>query len=321
MLEVEERLGFEAAAAIYRRSFEAVRSIDALVGRLGPGSHLTARTPSISQAPSSIRLLLAEEHALRRRAGLPGTLLDASELARRFGFGREAAILSPGAAEADPVELARLAMDAAIARGARVASPVTVVDYLCGFGSAAIRTDTGIEIEGNVLILANGYEMPAFVPATAHAIRSTWALATAPQQIGLLWPGRALLWEASDPYFYARTTPDDRIVFGGEDEAITDAVERDAATPAKVTALVGRLAELLPGAGLEVDAAWAGFFGETADGLPLIGPVPGQPRCHAAFGYGGNGITFSAMAADLIAGALRGEPEPIADLFAIDRSA
>ena len=53
------------------------------------------------------------------------------------------------------------------------------------------------------------------------------------------------------------------------------------------------------------------------DGLPLIGPVPGHPRCHAA---SGNGITFSALAADLVTGLLDGKRDPILHLFAVDRA-
>jgi hypothetical protein len=40
--------------------------------------------------------------------------------------------------------------------------------------------------------------------------------------------------------------------------------------------------------------------------LPLIGPVPGHPRILAAYGYGGNGITFGFIAAQLIAGMVGG---------------
>jgi glycine/D-amino acid oxidase-like deaminating enzyme len=75
----------------------------------------------------------------------------------------------------------------------------------------------------------------------------------------------------------------------------------------------------VPSARTDLDALWSGFFGETADGLPLIGPVPGAPRCLAAFGYGGNGITFSLMATDILAAELSGRRDPLADLFAIDR--
>lgn len=41
-----------------------------------------------------------------------------------------------------------------------------------------------------------------------------------------------------------------------------------------------------------------------------------QPaRCFAVLGYGGNGITFSAIAAQIIQRAVIGMPDPDADLF------
>ena len=238
----------------------------------------------------------------------------------RFGFDRSAALVSSGSAEVNPVRLARHLLDTATARGTRVVSPALVEEYTTSLEAVSVRTSAGVEIHGKILILANGYEMPAFVPARIHGIASTWALATKPQPPGVIWPGRALAWEASTPYFYLRTTPEDRIIIGGEDEDVTDPAVRDALTESKIPILLGKLEELLPGARREVETAWTGFFGETTDGLPLIGQVPGHPRCYAAFGYGGNGITFSAMAADLLAGLLDGRRDPILDLFAVDRS-
>ena len=55
------------------------------------------------------------------------------------------------------------------------------------------------------------------------------------------------------------------------------------------------------------------------DGLPLIGEVPGYPRIHAAYGYGGNGITFSFLASRLIGAMIAGRREPWHDDLAIDR--
>ena len=50
----------------------------------------------------------------------------------------------------------------------------------------------------------------------------------------------------------------------------------------------------------EAACAWAGTFGETADGLPFIAPDSDHPRSYAALGYGGNGITFGLVAAEII---------------------
>jgi len=47
-----------------------------------------------------------------------------------------------------------------------------------------------------------------------------------------------------------------------------------------------------------------------------MGEVPGANRCFAILGYGGNGITFSAVAAQVIQRAIAGLPDPDQDLFA-----
>jgi glycine/D-amino acid oxidase-like deaminating enzyme len=51
---------------------------------------------------------------------------------------------------------------------------------------------------------------------------------------------------------------------------------------------------------LEVAYAWAGTFGETKDGLPYIGVHPRFPHVYFALCYGGNGITFSVIAAEIL---------------------
>jgi glycine/D-amino acid oxidase-like deaminating enzyme len=55
--------------------------------------------------------------------------------------------------------------------------------------------------------------------------------------------------------------------------------------------------------------------------IPLIGAVPGLPRILAAYGYGGNGITFSYMASRMLAKLCTGYKEGWSDAFAIDRPA
>ena len=85
-------------------------------------------------------------------------------------------------------------------------------------------------------------------------------------------------------------------MLGGEDEDSDDPDGRERLGPEKTQALLGKLQALLPRAEPTLGFAWSGAFGQTSDGLPLIGRVPGQPRMLAAYGYGGNGITFSFLA-------------------------
>jgi glycine/D-amino acid oxidase-like deaminating enzyme len=161
--------------------------------------------------------------------------------------------------------------------------------------------------------------MPDIVRSSVHQVSSSWAIATVPQP-HQVWKDGALTWEDAKDYLYARTTRAGRIIIGGEDS--TDIIEpeaRDRMIPEKSRVLAQRLAALWPRANTEVEFRWAGTFDTTADGLPLIGPVPGAKGVYAAYGYGGNGITFSFLAARLIGDLIAGKTSPLLRDFAIDR--
>ena len=61
---------------------------------------------------------------------------------------------------------------------------------------------------------------------------------------------------------------------------------------------------------------WAAAFGESTTGLPFLGPVPGHTNIHALMGFGGNGITFSIIGAEIVAAAINGKADPDASIFA-----
>ena len=166
----------------------------------------------------------------------------------------------------------------------------------------------GRSIHCRRLIFATGYELPDGVSARNHKITSTWAIATVPQP-RRLWPGQCIIWEASDPYLYLRTTPEGRVICGGEDEEFSDEDQRDALLASKTKTLTRKLHKLLPKIDPRAEFAWAGTFGQTTTGLPTIGKVPHLPNCWIALGYGGNGITFSSIASDVLCGALTGRPD------------
>jgi glycine/D-amino acid oxidase-like deaminating enzyme len=318
LCELAEMIGFENAAEVYHASINAVRDIVALVRELEIDCHCSPRNSLYLAGTELGPEDLADEQKSRERAGIASALLDGRVLADRFGLLRPAALFDKGCAEADPMALARGLMGHAISRGVKVHSPINVVDYEMTSRGVSVLTDAGFEVGGQVLILANGYEMPSFVPARQHRIVSTWVVATEPVPRGS-WSNDALIWEASDPYLYARPTADHRIIVGGEDEAITDPDERDAKIAGKARLLLKKMSALKPGPSLSAGYAWSGFFGTTEDGLPLIGPVPGHSNVFAAFGYGGNGITFSAIAAELVGQALAGRHNTLLHQFAIDR--
>lgn len=56
-------------------------------------------------------------------------------------------------------------------------------------------------------------------------------------------------------------------------------------------------------------------FGTSKAGTPIIGRVPGRRRLYTVLGCGGNGITFSMLAAQLIRALVLGEQDRDAELF------
>jgi D-amino-acid dehydrogenase len=69
------------------------------------------------------------------------------------------------------------------------------------------------------------------------------------------------------------------------------------------------LAGWLPEADGEVQA-WAGLRPASADGLPLLGPVPGLEGVFLATGHGMLGVTLAPATAALLAPVVLGEPAP-----------
>ncbi len=311
--------GFDRAAGIYRRSLEAARGMIALAEGLALPCDLTRHDALYLASAEMGEAELRNEHALRVRAELPGRFLDHAGLRDAYGFVREAALLSPHSAQANPLRLSQGLMLLAIERGARLFDAEAVA-YDCAGRSVGVQLDDGHWIEARHVVLATGYVMPDFLQSELHQTVSSFAIATPPQRPEKLWRDRVLIWEASQNYLYARTTAGGRIIAGGEDDPhVVEPDARDAIMPAKADAILRRLSALWPNAAPTAEFVWSGAFGTTDDGLPLIGPVPGHPGIHAAYGYGGNGITFSYLAAQMIGELVAGRSRPWFDDFAIDR--
>ncbi len=169
------------------------------------------------------------------------------------------------------------------------------------------------------MVCCTGYELLPAIPLAGHSIASTWAIATEPVPTLPAWLRSTLLWEASDPYLYLRTTADGRIIAGGEDEDSATRHANPALLHDKSARVTRKVEALLPSVALKVAYRWAGAFGASPTGLPIIDRVPGLRHCYALAGFGGNGITHSVIGAEVIARAIAGSPDPDARLFRAKR--
>ncbi|MEI9400673.1 FAD-binding oxidoreductase [Mesorhizobium argentiipisi] len=315
LTKLSKMIGNSAAREAWRRSRLALVNLRGRIGELGIHCQCVA-TPSLYLAGEQLGASdLRHEAKARRQAGIAASFMTHNELRSEFAIDRAAAILSHDNLALDPRKLTSGLLLQTLKRKARFYAPAeatTIEDTRLG---VTVSTRHGPAIAAKHLVLTTGYELVDVVPAIDHRVISTWAIATDPQP-NKIWPQAAMIWEASDPYLYLRATSDGRVVCGGEDEDFTDDERRDALTPEKTERLEKKLARIFPRLDTAARFTWSGSFGATGTGLPIIGSVPGHPRVHAVMGYGGNGITFSQIASEIVSASIAGAQDADADLFA-----
>ncbi|APR53860.1 NAD(P)/FAD-dependent oxidoreductase [Sphingomonas koreensis] len=316
--QMAERIGRDKAERIWRRSRQSVDALRERTERLGLDVDGATRGSIYLDGDVLDAAGLAREAEARRRAGFEIELLKPAQVEDRYGIKGRHAIIGYGNYSVDPRRLTAGYLNVAISRGARLYAPVDICNVPPSEAGVTLRSKDGPGIRAKYLVVATGYEMMKGIPRKGNRIISSWSIATRPQPRAI-WPTAAMIWEAADPYLYIRTTPRGEIICGGEDEEIADAALRDAKLPDKTATLSRKLAALLPGVDATPAHSWTGSFGDSPVGTPTIGRVPGMPNCYAAMGYGGNGITFSMMAAQMLRGLICGYGDPDADLVSFYR--
>jgi glycine/D-amino acid oxidase-like deaminating enzyme len=322
LIDLTGALGVDDARTAYRECSRGIDLVERATQQIGESCGFR-RSPSVFAAirASDVKTLRAEFDA-RAACGFDVTWLDADEVRSRWGYVARAAIQSRAGASVDPYALCYHALATVRRRGGRVVDRTDVVEFDVGRRRARLTTARGPVITADHVVVATGYEVEALLPDLAISLNSSFALVTEPiDGLDRRYPDGVLFWDLDDPYLYGRTTDDGRLLIGGKDESYRDPLRRRRALPAKTRALAGIVPKRFPDLGaIEVAFDWCGTFAETPDGLAYIGSHSRYPRCQFALGFGGNGITYSALAAQYISDVLDGTgASDAARLFDLER--
>lgn len=320
MRELAKRHGLDAALLAYRACAQAIEQLRELATEVGDVDFRNAQSLYYASRRRHLRPLLAE-FELRSRHGFAVDWLDAEGVANDFGFAAPGAILSTPAASMDPYRMAYRLLGRMQAQGGRVHDRCRVKHVQGDASEVHLRTTDDINIRCQHLVVAAGYASQHWLRQRVARNRSSYAFVTDPLPANALGPLRnTLLWETARPYLYLRSTADNRLLIGGEDDAMDMPLRRDAQVDRKAKRLAGKVATLFPLLPIQPTFAWAGTFAETEDGLPFFGPHPQWgPRVHFAMAYGGNGITYSMLGAGLVQASIEGRRHPLAQLFGFQR--
>lgn len=141
------------------------------------------------------------------------------------------------------------------------------------------------------------------------------ALASEPINTLPDWMRDTIVWEAAEPYLYFRTDEAGRIIAGSEDGNTPDTNSDPKKLAKKARTIAQKLRDLTSVKIGKPAYTWSALFSFTDDGRPIIDPVPGFERIFSIMGFGGNGITFSMIGAQIIVGVIASKPDPDAEIF------
>ena len=318
-----DRYGRRDARRIWMLSHKAARDFIATIERLKIRCGLNECDSLYYTLDAERARRLRRELQRRHKAGLAGTWLDRSALLRASGIDGAGAIRTGGNAQLNPLQACNGLIDAAARGGAAIFERSMINRIRQRKDGVRLYSSKG-SIDARKVVIATGYATRYFRPlAGRFRMRRTYVLATNPigvrarRRLGI---GNLMLWDTERPYHYVRWTADHRLLLGGADQPVKPRARRAPQFAAATQALREYFFDLFPSlADAGIDTAWEGLFAMTPDSLPYIGAHRRYPRHLFALGYGGNGMTFAAIAARILVEQWRGIASPDHALFAFNR--
>lgn len=319
LLELAQRYGEDAALA-YRACAEAIPALGDVARGLKEVDFQRMDSLYLASRHRDVPRLMAEG-AARRDIGLDARWLDRRALRERFDVDAGGALLTRQAARVDPYRLTYALLQRVRRRGNPVHDRTVLHTLTPTARGVSALTEGGATIHARHVVLAMGYANQKWLQQRVARNRSSYAFITDPIDAELLGRlQRTMVWESARPYLYLRATGDRRLLVGGLDDAIDIPARRDRRVHRKAGQLMDQLLHWFPRLNPVPAFSWAGTFAETADGLPFFGPHDQWgPRVHFAMAYGGNGITYSMIGAQLLRARIERRRHALEGLFGFGR--
>ncbi|MEO6167261.1 MAG: FAD-dependent oxidoreductase [Chitinophagales bacterium] len=311
--------GYGNAVRAYELCREAIYKLESVAAKIG-FKDFQPRKSLYYAAHKKDEDGLYDEYLIRKGNGFKVLWLNHDALNAEYNISAPAAILSQDGAQTNAYLFTHALLQYAIKKGLKVFDRSPVEHIQNNKRGVVLKTSTGRVIKARKMIFANGYEVVNYLDKKIVKLQSTYA--TISEQVDdsvSLWKNEAMIWNTADPYLYIRTTKDRRIIVGGRDEEFSNPRRRDKLLPKKSRQLVSDFKKIFPLIPFKPEFSWTGTFGATQDGLPFIGIYPKMPHAFFSLGFGGNGITFSQIGAEIIADLLLEKKNPDAEIFSFNR--
>lgn len=317
--KLANQIGENNAARAYWLCRDAIDTLAAVAAKIGFEDIQNKKSLYYAAAKKDVSYLL-KEFASRKKHGFNVQFLSASDVLNKYGITAPAAILSKDGAQTDAYMFTHALHQFNLKKGLVVYDRTPIVKIRHEKSNVQLVAENGYALKCKKLVYATGYEVVQYIDKPIVKLHSTYATVSESLSAARpFWKNDVLIWNTADPYLYLRTTKDNRILIGGRDEEFYSPGKRDALIAKKSKLLTSDFSKLFPHISFVPEFTWTGTFGSTKDGLPYIGEYAKLANSYFALGFGGNGITFSMIAAECIANSISGRNCADLKLFAFNR--
>ncbi|WP_286857603.1 MULTISPECIES: NAD(P)/FAD-dependent oxidoreductase [Sphingobacterium] len=319
LYQLMELIGEEGAIASYEACSKAIDNIGLLSRKIGSKAGFRTKDSLYYASRKKDITWLKQEFDARKAAGFKVKWLDEDEIKTRYHLDKAyGGILSEQGASIDAFCFAHELLTHNVRHGLEVFDKTALISVKSNLRSHTAEVSTGATIRAKKIIYCIGYETVGIIPEKFVDLLSTFAIVSEVNPSLYQRYKDLLIWNTSDPYLYMRTTDDGRFLIGGEDEEFRNPQKRDALI-AKKTDKLERSFHKIFNRPFFTDFSWAGTFGVTKDGLPYIGEHKQFKNTYFVCGFGGNGITFSVTAMEMVAHWLENKKHPLSEWFRFGR--
>lgn len=319
LFELEKKVGHNNAVRSYKLCAASIIKLQTLAKKIGFTGFEMKKSLYYANNKKNASLI-KNEFAKRKENGFAVHLLEEEEIKNDYGLKAPLAILSELAAQTDAYGFAHALHQYNIEKGVKVFDRSSIEKIKHEKNGVVLKSASGFTLKAKKLIYASGYETVNYIRKKIVSLQSTYAIISDNTSFQKeYWKDNSLIWNTENPYHYLRTANDGRIIIGGRDEEFYNPEKRDRLLPTKAKQLEKDFKKLFPKIEFHTDYFWCGTFASTKDGLPFIGAYKPLPNSYFALGYGGNGITFSLIAAEIICDLIKGKNNSDAAIFSFDR--
>lgn len=314
-----DMIGEEDAVKSYKACYKSIDRLEEINNQINSTSGFKRKKSLYFSASEKDSKWLYKEYEARKRFGLNVSWLNDVDILRRYRlhdtFG---GILSEQAASMDAFQFTHDILKYNVKQGLRVYDKTEWVAVKHQDDGVSVTVEANHTIKAKKIMYCTGYETTNLIKENMAKLLNTYAIIGERYEDNQSYLSDTLFWNTASPYVYMRTTDDNRLLIGGEDEKFGKVTNVDLLKK-KSEKLEKYLNKHLPHYNFTTDFSWAGTFGETKDGNPYIGEHKDFPNSYFVLGFGGNGIMFSVVGMDMVSKFLKNEMHELTEIYRFGR--